>query len=78
MYQTNAESRPCACGGKTAHTPFVLATHKETKKHRKWRWQTLCERMLDPSLSRDAKIAILRELKTLVDRADEPRRVLKP
>jgi hypothetical protein len=67
MYKTNAEPRPCACGGKSAYTPSILAKHKETLKHRRWRWRTLCEGMLDLSLSRDAKIAMLRELKTLVE-----------
>ena len=66
MYMTNAQPRPCACGGKTAHTPSILAKHKATKKHQSWRWRSLCEAMLDPSVSRDAKIAMLREMKTLV------------
>ena len=74
MFQTNAEPRPCACGGKTAHTPSILTKHLGTKKHRQWRWRSLCEAMLDLTLSRDAKISMLKELKTLVAIADAPRR----
>ncbi len=77
MFQTNAETRPCACGGKSPLTPSILAKHRETKKHRQWRWRSLCEAMLDLTLSRDAKVAMLKELKTLVAIADEPRRQTK-
>jgi len=66
MFMTMAQSRPCECGGKSAHTPSIRQKHLETKKHRGWRWRTLCETFLDPTLPRDAKIAMLRELKTLV------------
>ena len=65
MFMTTAQSRPCECGGKSCLIPSIRQKHLETKKHRGWRWRSLCEAMLDPSVSRDAKIAMLRELKPL-------------
>ena len=66
VYRTNRESRPCACGGKSAMTPSMRLTHLKTLKHREWRWRCLCEAMLDLTLSRDAKITMLKEMKELV------------
>lgn len=66
MFQTTYESRACACGGRRNEIPSVKIRHDATRKHKTWRWQTLCEAMLDSSLSRDAKIAMLREMRDLV------------
>ena len=66
MYQTNYESRPCACGGRHNLTPTIKARHEETKKHRTWKWKSLCEAMLDEGLTLPAKIQLLRESKILV------------
>jgi hypothetical protein len=77
MFVPTSQSRRCDCGGKSCLIPSVRTKHLDTKKHKLWRWQTLCEAMLDLTLSRDAKIDILKELKTLVAVADEPRRAHK-
>jgi hypothetical protein len=75
MFQTTYESRPCPCGGRRNEIPSNKLNHLETKRHTQWRWRSLCEAFLDLSLPRETRIAMLKEMKTLVGRADEPLRV---
>lgn len=63
-YMTNNESRPCACGGRTCHTPSILANHQKTKKHRSWQFNTLSAKMLE-DLTPPAKRSLLLELRPL-------------
>lgn len=65
-YRPNYESRPCACGGRHNLIPTIMAKHQATKKHRSWRWRTLCEAMLGEGLTLADKVRLLRESKTLV------------
>lgn len=64
-YITNATSRPCACGGKCAMTPSLKLKHEATLKHRKWRFERLCEAMLSATTHAE-KRGLLRESKALL------------
>lgn len=65
VYTTNATPRPCVCGGKCALTPSIKAKHEATLKHRKWRFERLCEAMLG-AMTHEEKRTILRESKRLL------------
>jgi hypothetical protein len=62
-YRTHYESRPCPCGGRRNEIPSVKLKHEATLRHRKWRWECLCEAMLKEGAD---KRTILRESKTLL------------
>lgn len=67
-YKTNEESRDCVCGGRSCMTPFIRNKHLQTKRHLRWRWNTLCFEFLDISLPMPVKKELLREMKELVVR----------
>jgi hypothetical protein len=62
-FKTTYESRPCECGGRRNLIPTIKSKHEATLRHRTWRWERLCEAMLQEGTD---KRAILRESKTLV------------
>lgn len=64
-YKPLHETRPCPCGGKCAWTPSIKAKHEATLKHRKWRFERLCEALLD-AMTHEEKRTILRESKRLL------------
>jgi hypothetical protein len=66
VYRTQRESRPCECGGKSCMIPSIRTRHCETVKHRTWRWQRLCEAMLNEALTPAEKRLLLRESKVLL------------
>lgn len=65
-YKANYESRDCACGGRHNLIPTIKAKHEATRKHRSWRWRTLCEAMLTEGLAPSQKRELLLELRGLV------------
>lgn len=65
VYMTNEESRPCECGGRSCLTPFILANHQNTKKHRTWQFNTLSTKMLDDTITYSDKRSLLLELRPL-------------
>ena len=62
-FKTTYESRPCVCGGRRNEIPSIKSKHDATLRHRRWRWERLCEAMLQEGTD---KRAILRESKALV------------
>jgi hypothetical protein len=60
---TQRQSRPCECGGRSCRIPSIVTRHEATLKHRKWRWERLCEAMLQEGTD---KRAILRESKQVL------------
>lgn len=60
------ESVQCECGGRHNNVPVTRQIHYETKKHRNWRWRTLCCAFINPDLTRGEKVMMLKEMKTLV------------
>ncbi len=62
-FKTTYESRPCECGGRRNEIPTIRAKHEATLRHRRWRWERLCEAMLEDGTD---KRAILRESRMLV------------
>ena len=44
------ESVQCECGGRHNNVPVTRQIHYETKKHRNWRWRTLCCAFINPDV----------------------------
>ena len=66
VYMTNTTSRACVCGGKCSWTPSIKARHEVTLKHRNWRFERLCEAMLNEALTHAEKRMLLRESKAVL------------
>ena len=66
MFQTTYESRPCPCGGRRNEIPSIKLKHEATLRHRTWRWERLCEAMLNEALTHAEKRMLLRESKAVL------------
>ena len=58
-------TRPCECGGKSAHTPSIRAKHQNTMKHTTWEFQQLCLTLLKAE-TRDERVKCLLRMRDLV------------
>ena len=71
-FVTSYESHACACGGRHNEVPSIKTKHEATLRHRRWRWERLCEAMLTEGLTRADKVQLLRESRAVLT-ATEPR-----
>lgn len=58
-------SVPCDCGGKRANIPDIVRRHNQTYKHSTWRFECLCNDLVEAQDHKNA-VSILLKMRDLI------------